>query len=75
VIICILTEIPIIMWFVQLLSRTGLWLYDLCVRQIAQETIPESVRGAVNGEWRSVIAFFDMGTYLLAIYFSGKDID
>jgi hypothetical protein len=30
---------------VQLLSRTGLWLFDLCVRQIAQETIPETVRG------------------------------
>lgn len=31
----------------QLFSRTGLWLFDLCVRQIAQETIPELVRG----EW------------------------
>lgn len=28
-----------------LMSRTGLWMFDLGVRQIAQETIPEAYRG------------------------------
>lgn len=55
----------------QLLSRTGLWMFDLGARQIAQETIPEASRGKVNGQWRSMTAFFEMGGYLLALMFSG----
>mmetsp|Transcript_2863 Transcript_2863/g.6415 ORF Transcript_2863/g.6415 Transcript_2863/m.6415 type:complete len:592 (-) Transcript_2863:436-2211(-) len=51
-----------------LLSRTGLWLFDLCARQIAQETIPEAVRGRVNGQWRSMIAFFEMASYFIALF-------
>eukprot|EP01032_Pedospumella_encystans_P013776 gene13776-15846_t len=54
--------------FAVLFSRTGLWLFDLCVRQIAQETIPEAVRGKVNGQWRSMIAFFEMSAYAIAAY-------
>ena len=51
--------------FAVLFSRTGLWCFDLSVRQIAQETIPEHSRGIVNGQWRSMIAMFDMSSYLL----------
>eukprot|EP01034_Spumella_vulgaris_P033585 gene33585-41443_t len=50
-----------------LASRAGLWMFDLSVRQIAQETIHESVRGRVNGQWRSMTAFFDMAAYALAV--------
>jgi hypothetical protein len=57
----------------QLLSRSGLWLYELVVRQIAQETIPEHVRGKVNGQWRSMISFFDMSMYIAAILVSGTE--
>lgn len=35
-----------------LLSRVGLWMFDLVARQLAQENIQESVRGKVNGQWR-----------------------
>jgi len=50
----------------QLFSRTGLWLFDLCARQIAQETIPETARGKVNGQWRSLIALFEVGAYVVS---------
>eukprot|EP01038_Epipyxis_sp_PR26KG_P010061 gene10061-13521_t len=52
-----------------LFSRTGLWLFDLCVRQIAQESIPEDIRGKVNGQWRSLTALFEMSSFGLAIIF------
>jgi len=52
-----------------------LWLFDLCVRQIAQETIPEAVRGKVNGQWRSMIAFFEMSAYVIAAYIPGRCVD
>jgi len=47
-------------------------MFDLGARQIAQETIPEASRGRVNGQWRSMTAFFEMGGYLLALLFSGE---
>lgn len=49
-----------------LLSRTGLWMFDLGVRQIAQETIPEHCRGKVNGQWKSMTSFFEMSSYIIA---------
>jgi iron-regulated transporter 1 len=52
-----------------LFSRCGLWMFDLAARQICQETIPEAVRGKVNGQWRSIIAFFDMMAYVMATIF------
>ena len=48
-------------------SRAGLWLFDLCVRQLAQEAIPECSRGAVNGLWNSLISFFNIATYIAAM--------
>jgi hypothetical protein len=45
----------------------GLWLFDLCARQIAQETIPEAHRGVINGKWNAITNFFDLMTYLCAV--------
>jgi len=56
-----------------LMSRVGLWLFDLCARQIAQETIVESHRGIVNGKWRSLTAFFDLSSYLIAVAFPNPE--
>jgi iron-regulated transporter 1 len=53
-----------------LISRVGLWLFDMCARQIAQETIKENVRGVVNGVWQSVTNTFELSVYLLTMYFS-----
>lgn len=55
------------------MTRSGAWLFDLCARQIAQETIKEVVRGKVNGQWRAMIAFFDMSTFALAIAFPNPE--
>lgn len=53
-----------------LFSRVGLWMFDLCARQIAQESIQESVRGKVNGTWGAITSFFDMAGYGSALIFS-----
>ena len=39
------------------------------MRQIAQECIPESHRGRVNGQWKALISFFDMLSYVVAMVF------
>ena len=62
-------QINVIIIFGVLFSRVGLWIFDLCARQIAQETIPENLRGAVNGFWASIVAFFNMATFIVAITF------
>ncbi len=59
------------MW--QLFSRAGLWMFDLAATQIAQQTIPENSRGTINGQWRSITAFFDMTTYIVAIVCSNPE--
>lgn len=50
-------------------------MFDLGVRQIAQETIPEYCRGKVNGQWKSMTSFFEMAAYIVAGTISGKRID
>jgi iron-regulated transporter 1 len=62
----------IILIFAVLFSRTGLWMFDLGVRQIAQETIPEYCRGKVNGQWRTMTAFFEMTIFCLALLIPGN---
>ena len=52
-----------------LISRVGLWLFDLCARQIAQETIKENVRGSVNGTWQSIINTFELSAYAITMIF------
>ena len=44
-------------------------MFDLVARQIAQEGIEEIYRGAINGKWRSLIAFFDLSTFVVAMLF------
>jgi hypothetical protein len=56
-----------------LLSRAGLWCFDLVVRQIAQETIPTKVRGTVNGVWNTLTASVDMLGYGLGMVFSSTN--
>ncbi len=56
-----------------LFSRAGLWMFDLTTRQLAQVTIKETTRGRVNGQWKSMISFFDMFGYFLAVLFSRPD--
>lgn len=47
-------------------SRVFLWLFDIVVRQIAQEIIPEEVRGQTNSQWRALYSTFDMAASLSA---------
>ena len=53
-----------------LISRIGLWLFDLCARQIAQETIKESVRGTINSFWQSIVNTFDLSAYAFTMVYS-----
>eukprot|EP01031_Cornospumella_fuschlensis_P026125 gene26125-31546_t len=64
-------EVAYIISIAVLLSRVGLWMFDLAVRQISQETIPEHVRGKVNGQWRAMTAGFEMMSYLIAFSLPG----
>merc|ERR1711871_1453544 len=63
-------EVQISTWIIMyavLLSRTGLWVFDLCARQIVQETLAEDVRGRVNGLWASIISFFNMSSFVMSM--------
>ena len=53
-----------------LISRVGLWLFDLCARQIAQETIKEPVRGTINSIWQSIVNTFDLSAYAFTMAYS-----
>ena len=55
---------------VVIMSRIGLWMFDLCVRQIAQETVKSNVRGRVNSLWKSMCSFFEMSSYGAALIFN-----
>jgi hypothetical protein len=46
-------------------------MFDLCTRQIVQETVEETSRGKMNGHWSSLIAFCDMTSYVLAMIITG----
>jgi iron-regulated transporter 1 len=56
-----------------ILSRAGLWLFDLAVGQIVQEALPENTRGSINGTWRSLYAVFDMMSYVMTMSFSDPE--
>lgn len=56
-----------IIMYAVLFSRTGLWVFDLCARQIVQETLPEETRGSVNGLWASIISFFNMSSFVMSM--------
>lgn len=48
----------------QVLSRTGLWIFDLCVMQIMQETVAEGTLGAVSGVQYSLSSVFETLTFV-----------
>lgn len=50
-----------------LLSRAGLWTFDLVARQMAQETIPDTHRGRVNGTWNAIVSLCDLTAYGLGM--------
>jgi iron-regulated transporter 1 len=47
--------------------RTGIWLFDLSVQQLLQESVKEEERGVVNGVMKSMMCFNDMLNYVLVI--------
>lgn len=49
------------------LSRIGLWSYDLVVTQLIQENVDETERGAFNGVHRALECSFDMMHFILVI--------
>jgi iron-regulated transporter 1 len=49
------------------LSRIGLWSFDLSERQIMQEYVPEDVRGVVNSVEYSLTNVFSLGAYAMGI--------
>ncbi|XP_057827581.2 solute carrier family 40 member 1 isoform X2 [Cryptomeria japonica] len=51
-------------------SRLGLWMFDLSVVQIMQDSVPESDRGVVGGVQNSVQSFMDLLTYIMGIIVS-----
>ena len=60
----------IVVVYTVLFSRAGLWVFDLATRQIVQETLPEETRGQVNGLWASIISFFNMSSFIMAMLVS-----
>jgi iron-regulated transporter 1 len=50
-----------------ILSRFGLWGFDLAVNQILQETVPSANLGAVNGVQGSLQSFFQMLTFVAGV--------
>jgi len=50
-----------------LLSRCGLWMADLTINQIMQESIAEHERGAINGVQNSLNQLMSMNKELLVI--------
>ena len=52
-----------------LASRTGLWVFDLCVTQLQQETVPDHARGVVGGVQQSLNSFFGLGSFAIGLAF------
>ncbi|XP_071965972.1 solute carrier family 40 member 1-like [Antedon mediterranea] len=50
-----------------ILSRTGLWMFDLTVTQLLQENVAESERGVVGGIQNSLNCFMDMLHFVVVI--------
>ncbi|KAJ7532070.1 hypothetical protein O6H91_14G071000 [Diphasiastrum complanatum] len=49
-------------------SRLGLWMFDLSVTQLMQESVPEAERGVVGGVQNSVQSLMDMLSYVIAVF-------
>lgn len=50
-------------------SRIGLWVFDMSVTQLMQETVPDGVRGVVGGVQQSLNAFFGLLSFGLGMIF------
>ena len=48
-------------------ARTGLWMFDLSVQQLVQETVVEEERGVVGGVLNAMNSVMDMLHYVLVI--------
>ena len=53
--------------------RCGLWIFDLCTRQIVQENVEEVHRNRTNGHWNSMVSLFDMASFVFALLINGSD--
>ena len=53
--------------------RCGLWIFDLCTRQIVQENVEEVHRNRTNGHWNSMVSLFDMASFVFALLINGND--
>lgn len=49
------------------LARFGLWMFDLAVQQLVQETVVEEERGVVGGVMNAMNSIMDMLHYVLVI--------
>ncbi len=47
--------------------RVGLWMFDLAVQQLVQETVPEDERGVVGGVMNAMNSIMDMLHYVMVI--------
>ena len=50
-----------------ILARFGLWIFDLSIQQLVQETVAEEMRGAVGGVMNAMNSVMDMMHYVLVI--------
>ena len=50
-----------------ILARFGLWMYDLVVSQLVQETVKEEHRGVVSGVMNAMNSNMDMFQYILVL--------
>ena len=57
------------------MHRCGLWIFDLCTRQIVQENVDEIHRNRTNGHWNSMVSLFDMASFILALTINGNNDD
>eukprot|EP00053_Salpingoeca_punica_P015096 m.138064 g.138064 ORF g.138064 m.138064 type:complete len:639 (+) comp16624_c0_seq1:173-2089(+) len=53
-----------------ILSRLGLWMFDLSVTQLLQQRVPEAVRGTINGTQNALQSIFDVLGMVLGIILS-----
>mgnify|MGYP003573967192 CR=1 FL=1 len=61
-------NISIILFLIGIItSRTGLWMADLVVTQLLQETVAETERGVVNGVQNSLNMLMEMTKFVLVI--------
>ena len=56
-----------------ILSRIGLWVFDITVTQLMQLHIPAPIRGLVGGVQQSLNAFFTVLIYTVGLFISDPE--